>query len=95
MFGERCVSVACMKVGRVELEWLEDKSYLERELEKVESLPKEIGLACGALGIAEPLRILPTRRKEYFLVHNRRELYYTLCSGGKAELVSYYSLISD
>ena len=84
-----------MKLGRVELEWLEEKSYMERELEKIESLPREVEVACGTLGIAEPLRILPTRRKEYFLVHNRRELYYTLSSGGKAELVSYYSLISD
>jgi hypothetical protein len=45
--------------------------------------------------VSQPISILPTSKKEYFLVYNSREIYYTSCSGSRAEQVSYYSLIND
>jgi hypothetical protein len=85
-----------MKLGRIELEWLEDAAYLKGELAKIESLPAHVREASGQLPVPQPISVLPTSKKDYFLVFNAREIYYTFCgSGGRAEQVSYYSLIND
>lgn len=92
--GERFASVCSMKLGRVELEWLESTAYLAGELAKIESLPAHVREACAQLPVPQPVSVLPTHKKDYFLVYNAREIYYTFC-GARAEQVSYYSLIND